>query len=214
MTVSQGSKELSTSSVAKPEKGGESYVNSLGMKFAWIPPGTFTRGDPPHRVTLTKGYFMGVSPVTNELWRKVMGKELDETVRWPYQYCQHLEFAQGIVVSTAWPEMPVNYVSWFDCQAFIKMLVRVDAGRYCLPTDAQWEHASQGSLKWDMNTAMWEWCQDWFDHYPKTDVTDPLGPRSSPMNARFLRQSGESRNMMNPQSRAERFSFRLALLTE
>src|SRR5438105_871682 len=44
-------------------------------KFAWIPPGTFLMGSPPgeeghdkdekqHRVTLTKGYYLGAFPVT------------------------------------------------------------------------------------------------------------------------------------------------------
>jgi len=56
----------------KPErKPGEIITNSLGMKFAWIPPGTFLMGSPKgeaerqdnetqHKVTLSKGFYMGV----------------------------------------------------------------------------------------------------------------------------------------------------------
>ena len=54
---------------------GEVFTNSLGMQFAWISPGSFLMGSPAeeqgrgdnevqHRVTLTKGFYMGVYEVT------------------------------------------------------------------------------------------------------------------------------------------------------
>src|SRR5271154_5086744 len=61
------------------------FTNTLGMKFVWIPPGTFLMGTPKdeeadrqfdetqHKVTLTKGFYMGVSPVTQEQWQAVTG---------------------------------------------------------------------------------------------------------------------------------------------
>src|SRR5437764_517847 len=60
------------------------FTNSLGMKFVWIPPGSFTMGSPKeekarkenetqHKVTLTKGFYMGVYTVTQEQWQEVMG---------------------------------------------------------------------------------------------------------------------------------------------
>src|SRR3954451_7314773 len=60
------------------------FTNSIGMKFVWIPPGTFMMGSPKeekerveneaqHKVTLTKGYYMGVYTVTQEQWKEVMG---------------------------------------------------------------------------------------------------------------------------------------------
>ena len=61
------------------------FTNSLGMKFVWIPPGNFMMGSPKeetkeckketqHKVTLTKGFYMGVYTVTQEQWQAVMGK--------------------------------------------------------------------------------------------------------------------------------------------
>ena len=58
-------------------------ANSVGMRFAWIPPGTFLMGSPPsepdreshetqHTVTLTKGFWLGVHPVTQSQWRVLM----------------------------------------------------------------------------------------------------------------------------------------------
>lgn len=61
------------------------FTNKIGMKFVWIKPGTFLMGTPKdevadrqfdetqHKVTLTKGFYMGVYPVTQEEWEKVMG---------------------------------------------------------------------------------------------------------------------------------------------
>src|SRR5262249_43349550 len=60
------------------------YTNGIGMKFVWIPPGSFVMGSPisetgrqpdetQHKVTLTKGFYLGVYTVTQEQWRVVMG---------------------------------------------------------------------------------------------------------------------------------------------
>jgi formylglycine-generating enzyme required for sulfatase activity len=61
------------------------FVNSIGMKFVWIPPGTFIMGSPKeeqlhvtgwetlHKVTLTRGFFMGAYLVTQEEWQAGMG---------------------------------------------------------------------------------------------------------------------------------------------
>src|SRR5262245_36682132 len=65
------------------------YTNSLGMKFVWIPPGSFLMGSPKeekarlgneiqHKVTLTKGFYLGVYTVTQEQWTEVMGNNPSE----------------------------------------------------------------------------------------------------------------------------------------
>lgn len=61
----------------------KTITNSIGTKFVWIPPGTFMMGSPKeekgrescgtqHKVTLTKGFYMGVFTVTEEQWAEVM----------------------------------------------------------------------------------------------------------------------------------------------
>jgi formylglycine-generating enzyme required for sulfatase activity len=110
----------------------KNFTNSLGMKFVWIPPGSFAMGSPKeeknrkanetqHKVTLTKGYYMGVYTVTKEEWKAVMG-------------------------DTPSPDkgkknLPVETVSWLDCQDFIKSLQEKDKKPYRLPTEAEWEYA-------------------------------------------------------------------------
>ena len=114
----------------------EIITNSLGMKFAWIPPGTFLMGSPkeeqereanevPHKVTLSKGFYMGVYPVTQEQWQAVM---------------DDIFFALKLE-SEEEKDLPVENVSWEDCQTFIKKLRKRDKKAYRLPTEAEWEYA-------------------------------------------------------------------------
>jgi uncharacterized protein (TIGR02996 family) len=83
-------------------------VNSISMEFVLIPPGTSLMGSPnseperhddeaQHRVTLTRGFFLGVHQVTQAQWQAVMGSN-------PSNF-------KG-------ENLPVEQVSWEDCQAF------------------------------------------------------------------------------------------------
>jgi uncharacterized protein (TIGR02996 family) len=103
----------------------------IEMAFAWVPPGRFVMGSPPdeeereddetqHQVTLTGGFYLGVCPVTQAQWRVVRGT--------------HQSRFQG-------DDLPVEQVSWDDCQAFCTELGEKVGLRFCLPTEAQWEYA-------------------------------------------------------------------------
>lgn len=195
------------------------FTNTIGMKFVWIPPGSFVMGSPKeekqrnhsephaetqHKVTLTKGLYMGVYAVTQEQWQEVMGNN-------PSQFKGE-------------KNLPVDTVSWNDCQAFIKKLQEKDKDKkaYRLPTEAEWEYAcragtttpfhfgttistdqanydgnfaygtgTKGTYRgkttpvdafpanaWglhDMHGNLYQWCQDLYGTYPKDDVTDPQG---------------------------------------
>ena len=93
---------------------------------------------PVHQVTLSD-YFIGETEVTQALWEAVMG--YNPTVcgyRWNDEI--------GID-----PELPVYYVSWNDCQAFIDklnmLLVKQLKGYvFAFPTEAQWEFAARGGI--------------------------------------------------------------------
>jgi uncharacterized protein (TIGR02996 family) len=101
------------------------------MTFSFIPPGTFLMGSPPdeeahcrdqtqHRVTLTQGFYLGIHPVTQAQWQTVLGSN-----------SSHF---QG-------DNLPVDTVSWEDCQAFCQKLGERDGQRFRLPTEAEWEYA-------------------------------------------------------------------------
>ena len=136
-------------------------VNSIGMKFAFIPKGVFTRGaaedegiqvdsqlerrrgaglsglgttvdETPHEVTLSRDYFLGVHEVTQAQFLKLMGKN-------PSMF-------QGDRINGDSSDYPVDNVTWPDAVAFCQKLSELPeekaAGRvYRLPTEAEWEYA-------------------------------------------------------------------------
>jgi formylglycine-generating enzyme required for sulfatase activity len=174
-----------------------------GLRYVWIPPGRFTMGcspgdsecgndeTPPHAVTITKGFWLGQTPVTQAAYQRVTGKN-------PSNF-------KG-------SNLPVETVSWDEAQRYCKAI----GGR--LPTEAEWEYAARagsagaryGSLDdiawyvgnsgdkphevgqkqpnafglYDMLGNVWQWMADWlgFD-YPSAAVTDPSGPASGLLRA-------------------------------
>lgn len=43
--------------------------------------------------------------------------------------------------------LPVDEVSWYDCQEFIKKLNYLTGKNFRLPTEAEWEYAARGGSK-------------------------------------------------------------------
>jgi uncharacterized protein (TIGR02996 family) len=109
----------------------------ITLTGSFIPPGSFLMGSdhpeavkldwcenerPVHKVTLTTGFYLGISPVTQAQWKAVMGTD-------PSQ------FKGG--------QRPVENVSWDDSQVFCQKLTATLGGRGSvhLPTEAEWEYA-------------------------------------------------------------------------
>ncbi|MCC6696831.1 MAG: formylglycine-generating enzyme family protein [Candidatus Hydrogenedentes bacterium] len=187
---------------AEPRPGEERTF--AGIQFVWIPPGTFMMGSPVgeegrdedealHRVTLTRGFWLGKYEVTQAQWKAVIG-------------CVPSTFKGS--------SLPVDGVSRYDCEAFLRNLNQRDEGIFRLPTEAEWEYAcragtstafsfgdaeeelenhawyegnSEGQTHpvgqkrpnaWglhDMDGNLMEWCQDLYGEYSSGPVTDPTG---------------------------------------
>jgi acyl carrier protein len=151
-----------------------------------------------HSVTLTKGFWLLETQVTQGMWESVMGS--------------NPSYFRGS------KKLPVEQVSWDDCQVFIQKLngMNVVPTGYCfsLPTEAQWEYACRAGTTtpyhwgdtlngdkancngntttevgsypanaWglhDMHGNVHEWCAEglWvnFNDYPKGALVDPISP--------------------------------------
>lgn len=103
--------------------------------MVYVSGGTFTMGatseqgsdaydneKPAHRVTLSS-YHIGKYEVTQAEWRAVMGSN-------PSKF-------KG-------DNLPVEQVSWNDCQEFIRKLNSITGKNFRLPTEAEWEFAARG----------------------------------------------------------------------
>ena len=80
---------------------------------------------PTHQVTLSS-FSIGRHEVTQEEWKAVMGSNPSEFVG---------------------AQLPVENVSWNDCQKFIKKLNAITGKTFRLPTEAEWEFAARGGNK-------------------------------------------------------------------
>ncbi len=103
--------------------------NSLEMEFVYIQPGNFMMGysGKQHRVTLSKGFYMQTTEVTQGQWKAVMGSNPPK-----------------LYFKNCGSNCPVERVSWNDVQEFIKKLNRKEGtDKYRLPTEAEWEYAAR-----------------------------------------------------------------------
>jgi formylglycine-generating enzyme required for sulfatase activity len=82
----------------------------------------YTFESPTHSVTLSD-FAIGETEVTQELWQAVMGS--------------NPSYFTGA-------NLPVERVSWNDCQTFISKLNNLTGKNFRLPTEAEWEYAARG----------------------------------------------------------------------
>ena len=181
--------------------------NSVGMKLVRIPAGQFIMGSPDsedgrdtdevqHLVTISKGFYMSTTPVTQGQWVAVMNTDPS---KW-----------QG-------DDLPVEQASWFDAVAFCRKLSQMEGKTYRLPTEAEWEYACRAGTSgqyntgdadaamavagwyadnsngqthsvamklpnawglFDMHGNVWQWCSDIYGDYADGPAVDPQGAKT------------------------------------
>ena len=124
----------------------DGLVNSIGMKFVRIEPGSFLMGQeeggdwderPVHKVNITRPFCMAVTEVTNAQYekfdpehRKLRGK---------------LGFSRD-------DDEAVVFVSWDDANRFCEWLSKKEGKPYRLPTEAEWEYACRAGTTTSYHT--------------------------------------------------------------
>jgi formylglycine-generating enzyme required for sulfatase activity len=116
-----------------------------GLNYAWVPAGTFVMGcdncrsafeRPEHKVTLTRGFWMGTTEVTTAAFKRYV-RETNQQMP--------PETVQGQTINPGWKDdqLPMVNLTW------------AEAAQYCkwsggsLPTEAQWEYAARGGSQHD-----------------------------------------------------------------
>ena len=110
------------------------------MEMVWIAPGTFIMGShasepgrednegPPHKVTISRGFWLGKYEITQEQWKSVMAPPPSGSVQ------------TDIMQEDS--NYPATTISWNDIQEFIRRLNEAEGvGVYRLPTEAEWEYS-------------------------------------------------------------------------
>ena len=185
--------------------------NGLDLQLNFIPAGKFLMGSPPdeperaadepqHSVTLTRPFYMSVTPVTGGQYHLVTGAK----------------------PSHGDADLPA-IVDWPDAVRFCTALSKNTGRKFRLPTEAEWEYCCRAGTTapfstgatistdqanfdgkfvypggkpgiyrhgatpvktfapnawglYDMHGNAYQWCSDWYGPYPDGAVTDPQGP--------------------------------------
>jgi formylglycine-generating enzyme required for sulfatase activity len=183
----------------------ESFTTRDGIELVRVEPGTFVMGSgrghgnarPPHKVTITRTFWIGKTEVTQAQYEAVTGRNPSAIVG---------------------PDDPVECVSWHEASRFAQLVAdREGRSGFRLPTEAEWEYAARagelgdrpgdqsprtlGEHAWykanskgrhrpvakklpnawgihDTLGNVWEWVADIYgaDYYRKSPPEDPKGP--------------------------------------
>ena len=118
----------------------EIEVNGLGFTMQRVEGGSFVMGatldqtdmdtytDKPAHLVFLSPCYIATTEVTVQLWRAVMPE-------------------REVIVPNGYPTVPVSYVSWLDCQEFVRRLDSITGLPFRLPTEAEWEYAARGGAK-------------------------------------------------------------------
>lgn len=137
-------------------------IKGIDYSFRWCPAGSFLMGslageegrsldgnsdETQHNVTLSKGFWLLETEVTQGMWKSVMGTDIKDQAK------------KGSSATTLYGEgenIPIYYVSWNDCQEFIKKLNAMGIAptglKFSLPTEAQWEYACRAGTTSSLNS--------------------------------------------------------------
>ena len=134
--------------------------NVLDIEMVYISGGMFLMGSeqeeadqderPIHEVYV-RDFYLGKYEVTQAQWKAVM-------MRNP-SYKRH-------------PNLPVESVSWDECQQFINRLNKLTGKQYRLPTEEEWEYVAYRGFQSVQQNEMplYAWCKDSYEEQTRTNL--------------------------------------------
>jgi serine/threonine protein kinase len=183
---------------------GDDVTNSIGMKFMWVPAGSFEMGTPGadaiedetpcKKRNITRAFWMSAFEVTQKEFERVMGFNPS---------------------TKKGDDFPVTNVTYADALTFCSKMKAKTGLDYRLPTEAQWEYACRAGTRtafsfgndenglpgygwfddnsndqlhpvgqkrgnpwglYDLHGNAEEWCLDWYDDgfYARSPGNDPV----------------------------------------
>ena len=148
---------------AVPVGGWTDDYKTTKMVFRRIPAGTFTMGSPTnelgrssdetqHQVTLSQGFYVGVFPVTQREWERVMGSWPSYFNNATYRDARPVEQVSydDIRGSSAGAGWPANGI--VDATSFMGTLRAKTGLAFDLPTESQWEYAGRAGTTTALNS--------------------------------------------------------------
>lgn len=122
------------------------FNDHISVKCKYIPAGSFFMGSPfyqapryqdeyPHKVTLTRSYYMTEVPITQAMWKAVMGSlPVPPPVEWGLPFTDRV--GEG-------DNKAVEFANWNDIHEFCRRLSELNGVTVRLPTAAEWEYAAR-----------------------------------------------------------------------
>ena len=134
-------------------------------------PGHHADEAPQTKVTLSKGFWLGTTPVTIGQWQAVMGQDVrgqlmrvidDNTLynldgKWQtkrdYMHFSRERAAEYLAGESA--DLPMYFVTWDDAMEFSRRVTALERAKgrlpsgleYDLPSEAQWEYAARAGTR-------------------------------------------------------------------
>lgn len=178
-------RELNADAGDRPEPA--AFTNNIGMEFVKVPRGkawlvrreSEERPMVKHETVFEQDFYLGAFEVTQEQWIRIMGSN-------PSWFTRNAEGADAVktLPDDILKQLPVERVSWPDCQEFLSRLNEIDQQPgwvYRLPTEAEWQYACRGGPMSDRSEAE-------FEFYAPSRGQDLL-----PDHANFARELGWNR---------------------
>ena len=115
-------------------------VNGVSLEMQRVEGGSFMMGatadqtdaeiynDKPAHLVFLSPFYIATTEVTTTLWQKIMTE-------------------REVLSPKGFPTHPINYVTWYDCQEFVRRLDSITGLPFRLPTEAEWEYAARGGHK-------------------------------------------------------------------